>query len=124
VGERTEFALQQVKMPPNNKLGEVRRPSPSDARRSTFASSAQILWNREETTLKERGQASAKGDYFAKANKTSRPSHLRGESFGCGWMPRYALAYESSVNTSGFCSAMRNKATAGPLGLRRPCSQS
>jgi len=30
-GERTELALQQVKMPPNNKLGEVRRPSPSES---------------------------------------------------------------------------------------------
>jgi len=27
-------------------------------------------------------------------------------------------------NASGFCSAIRNKAMAGPLGLRLPCSQS
>ena len=32
--------------------------------------------------------------------------------------------YASSKNTSGFCSAILNKASAGPLGLRRPCSQS
>ena len=36
-------------------------------------------------------------------------------------LPRF---YNNSVNTSGFCSAIRNKASAGPLGLRRPCSQS
>jgi len=36
----------------------------------------------------------------------------------------FSLTYESSVNTLGFCSAIRNKAAAGPLGLRRPCSQS
>lgn len=35
-----------------------------------------------------------------------------------------SFAYEISMNTSGLCSAIRNKATAGPLGLRRPCSQS
>jgi hypothetical protein len=34
------------------------------------------------------------------------------------------LAYDNCINTSGFCSAIRNKATAGPLGLRLPCSQS
>ena len=35
-----------------------------------------------------------------------------------------ACVYANSKNTSGFCSAIRNKASAGPLGLRRPCSQS
>ena len=35
-----------------------------------------------------------------------------------------ARAYANCINTSGFCSAIRNKAIAGPLGLRLPCSQS
>ena len=34
------------------------------------------------------------------------------------------FGYVNSINASGFCSAIRNKATAGPLGLRLPCSQS
>ena len=34
------------------------------------------------------------------------------------------FAYDNCLNTSGFCSAILNKATAGPLGLRLPCSQS
>src|SRR4030067_1950458 len=34
------------------------------------------------------------------------------------------FAYDNSINTSGFCSAIRNNASAGPLGFRRPCSQS
>ena len=43
-----------------------------------------------------------------------------------GWMGsmRERSSYTSSMNTSGCCSAIRNKASAGPLGLRRPCSQS
>ena len=31
---------------------------------------------------------------------------------------------DKCINTSGFCSAIRSSAMAGPLGLRRPCSQS
>ncbi len=34
------------------------------------------------------------------------------------------FCYDKRRNTSGFCSAIRNNATAGPLGLRLPCSQS
>ncbi len=34
------------------------------------------------------------------------------------------FAYDKCRNTSGCCSAILNKATAGPLGLRLPCSQS
>lgn len=32
--------------------------------------------------------------------------------------------YEICRNTSGFCSAIRKSASAGPLGFRLPCSQS
>src|SRR5215210_1689968 len=34
------------------------------------------------------------------------------------------FGYDKCRNTSGFCSAILNKAIAGPLGLRLPCSQS
>ena len=36
----------------------------------------------------------------------------------------FLFAYDKSKNTSGFCSAILSNATAGPLGLRLPCSQS
>ncbi len=37
-----------------------------------------------------------------------------------GFAPERYFVYESSTKASGFCSAIRNKAMAGPLGLRRP----
>jgi hypothetical protein len=46
------------------------------------------------------------------------PPVLAGSSVGNDF------CYKRSAKISGFCSAMRNSATAGPLGLRRPCSQS
>jgi hypothetical protein len=38
--------------------------------------------------------------------------------------PQPPNPYVNSKNISGFCSAILNNAKAGPLGLRRPCSQS
>ena len=56
-----------------------------------------------------------------------RGSHLSGARFVGQFFDfetPWLFAYDKCRNTSGFCSAILNKATAGPLGLRLPCSQS
>lgn len=42
----------------------------------------------------------------------------------CASALKVEIPYDNCVKTSGCCSAILNNATAGPLGFRRPCSQS